>query len=168
VALLVRGKREQVRIAEALADRRGVASGCGSRIPVPAGLLLKDQRKQQVAALDPLAVLALEQPLRAGKPAAGTTHLAPAGEADPDPEGAAYGRKRLGSVEVGVVGALQEGEVFVLAPDHVRGRGEQLQVLRPERVGPIGCGERLEGLSPCLTGVGLAPALKWGDGIHQR
>ena len=71
VALLVGGEREQVRVAEALADRRGLGGGRGGRLEVAARLLLEDDRQQQVAALDAVVVaLLVEQPLGAAEPAA--------------------------------------------------------------------------------------------------
>ena len=71
VALLVGGEGEQVRVAEALADRRRLCRGCGGRLEVAARLLLEDDREQQVAALNAVAPLVVEQPLGAAEPAAG-------------------------------------------------------------------------------------------------
>ena len=55
VALLVGGEREQVRVAEALADRRRLAGGGSGRLEVAVGLLLEDDWQQQIAALDAVA-----------------------------------------------------------------------------------------------------------------
>ena len=95
---------------------------------------------EQVAPLDALTLVALEQPLGASEPAARAAHLATPGERDARPRTrTASAASSRPAVEVGPVGALEEAEVVVLAADHVRGGGEQLEVVRPERLRPIGC-----------------------------
>ena len=95
MALLVRGEREQVWVAEAPADRRGLTGGRGGGVEVPARLLLEDDRKQEVATLDAIRPLLIEQPLRATQPAACPPELAPTGKVDGDPERASEGGQRL-------------------------------------------------------------------------
>jgi hypothetical protein len=101
------GEGEQVRVAEALSDRGGLTRGDGSRLPVAAGLLLEHGRQQEVAALDPVLPLAVEQPLGAAQPATRPADLSMAGERDADPESAAEGGQLIARVEVGAVRALE-------------------------------------------------------------
>ena len=137
VAPLVRSEREQVRIAKALPDRRRLARGSRGRLPVAARLLFDDCGHEQIAVLDAITLLPVEQPLGAPEPAAGAAHLPTPGEADADPERAPKRCQLLIVRQVSSMGALEEPEVVLLAANHVRGGGEQLEVVRPERVQPI-------------------------------
>jgi len=75
VALLLCGEGEQIRVLEALADRRRLGCGYGGGFQVAASFLLEDERQQQIAALDSVTALAVEQPLGAAKPTAGPAQL---------------------------------------------------------------------------------------------
>ena len=110
VAPLVRGEREQVRIAEALGDRRRLARGGGGPLPVAARLLFEDRGHEQIAALDAITLLAIEQPLGASEPAARAAHLATPGQRDADPERAPKRRQLPARREVGPMGALEEAD----------------------------------------------------------
>ena len=78
VALLVHGQGDQVGVAEALADRGGLGRGGLRGLGSPAATCCEQDRDQQVAPLDAVALLAFEQPLRAAEPSA---------RADPSPRG---------------------------------------------------------------------------------
>ena len=138
VALLVGGEGEQVRVAEALSDRGGLARGGGSRLPVAARLLLEHGRQQEVAALDPVLPLAVEQPLGAAQPATRPADLSMAGERDTDPEGAAEGGQLIARGEVGAMRALEQVAVLGLSADHVGAAGKQLEVVGRQRRFPVG------------------------------
>ena len=160
-ALIARGEREQVRVAEAPSDRRRLAGGGGRRLAVAGGNLLVDDREQQVAAFDAVALLLVEQPAGAPDPPARPARLpAGASEAEPDPERTAHGSQRVPGIEVGAVCALQPTEVVGLATDHVGRVGEPLQVRGFQRVGTIGGRQGLVGGAPRLAFVGLAPSLE--------
>ena len=85
---------------------------------------LDDQRQQEIAALDAVGPVPLHQPPGAGEPAAGARGLAPQGEAQPDPEGAA--RRAVGAL-VGADGALERRHELVVAAEHVGRRRELLE-----------------------------------------
>ena len=124
MALLVERECEQVGVPEPLGDhdRRG---GGGVRTAAVAGdLPLDDLRQEEVAALDAVGPVPLHQPPGAGEPAAGARGLAPQGEAQPDPEGAA--RSVVGAL-VGADGALERRHELVVAAEHVGGRRELLE-----------------------------------------
>jgi hypothetical protein len=167
LALLMGGKSEQVGIAEALPDRGSVAGGGGSRLPVAACLLLECGRKQKVAALDSVAAVALEQPPGAPQPAARAADLPVAREGHTDPECAAEGGELLARVQVSAMRALERVAVLGFAAEHVRGGGEQLEVLGSERIRPIRGRERLMCFRPGLRRRCLTTPLELGPGIHQ-
>ena len=166
--LLVPGEREQVRVPEALAGRGRLGEGGAGRLQVAARLVLEGAWQQQVAALHAVAVHPVEQPLGSRQPAAGGPGLATAGEVDANPEGAAKRGPLLAPVQMGAVGAPEDLQVLVLAPDHVGGGGEQLQVRAGEGPLAVGPGERLVGVHPRLRRVALATALQGVDGIRHR
>ena len=130
--LNVHGERKEVRVAETLAD----LGGCGSRfsraVEVTAHFVLKGDRQEHVALLDTLALLALEQPLSAAKPARGRPHLAPKREVHSDPEGAADRGQRLALFRIRVVRALQQRKKLLHVPKHVGGNRQRPRS-EPER-----------------------------------
>ena len=132
------GEGEQIRVAEALADRGGLAGGGGSRLPIAARLLLEHGRQQEVAALDPVLPLALEQPLGAAQPATRPADLSMAGERDTDPERAAEGGQLIPRGEVGAMRAPEQVAVLGLSADHVGAAGQRLEVVGSERRLPVG------------------------------
>jgi hypothetical protein len=104
--LRVDGDREEVCISEALPDLGGLARGRRGSLQVPVGLVLKHGRQHQITALDTVALLPLEQPVRACEPAGGGTHFASEREVHADPERAPHGAQRLARVLVQVMGTL--------------------------------------------------------------
>jgi hypothetical protein len=167
VALLVGGECEQVGVAEALPDRGGVGGGGGSRLPVAAGLLLERGRQQEVAALDAVAPVALEQPPGAPHPAARAADLPVACEGHADPERAAQGGELLARLQVSAMRALEQLAVLGFAAEHVRGGGEQLEVLRAQRIPLVRGQERLMCVRPGLRRRCFTTALELRPGIHQ-
>ena len=116
---------------------RRLARGGGGPLPVAARLLFEDCGHEQIAALDAVTFLAIEQPLGASEPAAGAAHLPTPREGDAHPEGAPKRGQLLPRRKVGPMGALEKAAVVLLVADHVRGGGEQLEVVGPKRVQSI-------------------------------
>src|SRR5204863_6113707 len=90
VALSVNGEREQIGVAEALADLGCCGRRGGRALPVALRLVLEDDGHEHVALLDTLALLLLEQPLGAAEPPRLRTHLSSKRKLDTDPERAAH------------------------------------------------------------------------------
>ena len=81
----------EVRVAEALADRRGLGEGgVRPRRVARRGRAIAD-RQEQVAPLDAVAAAVVEQPPGAGEPAAAARQLAAAKQAEGQPERAPRG-----------------------------------------------------------------------------
>ena len=153
-------EREPVRIAEALRDRGGLGCDRGGLLELPFGLVLIDEWHEQVAALDDVALLAVEQPLRATDPAARGADLAPREEAHSTPEGAADGRKRFARIEIGVVSPFESTLEIAVSPEHVRGGREQLEVGGLEWRSGVDTRQEVVRGSPGSTLVRLAAALE--------
>ena len=107
----LRREGEQVRIAEALPDLGGVGRDVGCRLVLAGGLVLEDDRKQQITPFHAVARLALDQPLRAAEPSGRAARLSSKGEMRARPERATSRAKRLAGVEVGLVGTLEAAQV---------------------------------------------------------
>ena len=75
LALCMSREGEEIRVAEAPSDRRGLARGRGRRLPVPRRGMPEHVRDQGIAALDAVP-LVLEQALCPPEPARGRPHLA--------------------------------------------------------------------------------------------
>ena len=124
VTLLVDGEREQVGVAEAAADLGAVgrAGAAGLRVRHAESL-----QQAQVAALD--AVALLEQPLRAGEPAARLGGVAAQRQDQPEPERAAHGALHRAVLGVRLVGPLEYGQVLELVAEQVGRGGQPLEIL---------------------------------------
>ena len=86
MAALVRSEREQVGVAETLADRCRLPGDCCGRFQIAAPHVPEDERQQQVARLGAVAAFVLEKPIGAAEPAARAPELAALCEIHPDPE----------------------------------------------------------------------------------
>ena len=100
------GEGEQVCIIEALADLGSFGSSCVRCLPVPVGLVPQHDRYQEIAPLDAVALLALDQPLGATEPSGRATGLSSERKIDAHPEGAAHSAHRVAGVQVRVMGTL--------------------------------------------------------------
>ena len=161
------GEGEQIRVVEALADLGGLRRGGDRGIVVTRSLVLEHRRQQHVAVLDAVMLLAVEQPLRAAQPSAGSAHLASAGEIYAHPERAAHGAQSFARVHVCMMGALQVAQVLVVVADHV-GRGrQQLEVLRSQWGRLIGIRQRLVGVPPRPPRVGLTALFELVHRVHH-
>jgi hypothetical protein len=167
LALLMRCEGEQVGVAEALADRGGLAGGDRSRLPVAARLLLEYGWQQQVAALDSVASLAVQQPPGAPQPAARAAELSVAGEGHADPECAADGGELGARLQVGAMRALEQLSVLGLAADHVGAGGEQLEVRRSQRIRSIRSRQRRICVRPGLRRIRLTTPPQLGHRFHN-
>ncbi len=124
--------------------RRGFVRG-----PMVAGDRMTHQdRDQQVASLGAVTLLALEQALPATEPSGRRTHLPAQHQVVSDPVRAVHGPRGVASVEVGVMRTLKSADVFVIAPQHVGRRSEQLELLRPQGRCLVGSRQGLEGIRP--------------------
>jgi hypothetical protein len=101
------------------------------------GIALHDRAQaggqQQVAVLDAVGAALLEQPLRAGEPAAATRALALAQQAEPSQNAQRTARGTSPSSSHCLVRARPRFRARRVPPDQVRGHGEPLQVLGSER-----------------------------------
>jgi hypothetical protein len=127
-------------IAEALSDLGGLRCSGVRALEIPAEHVLQHSRYQQIAALDRVTLLAFEQPSRAREPSQGGARLSPERQVVADPERAAHGPRRLAGVQVGVMCPLEAAHIVVVAPEHVGGPRQQLEVLRLQRRRLIGVG----------------------------
>ena len=159
LALRVEREREQVGVAELLADLRGLRGRDRGSFEVPVRLVLEAERQQQIAVLDALVVLTLEQSLRTGEPPCAPRDLAANHERHPDPEGAAHGGEAIVRAQVRMVSALEEGVRLVVAAEHVRRGREPPQVVGRERCFAIGPFERPVRIAPRPPRIPLAAAV---------
>ena len=127
--LVLGGEREQVGVAEALADRGRLGRGGDRGLVVAGRLVLEHPRQQEVALLDAVAVLALDEPPRALRtsPPRGSDRAASRLIPTQNALRAAASPSPRSSVRV--MGALERGDVLVVAPEHVGRRRQQLEVL---------------------------------------
>ena len=153
---VLRRQREQVRVAGALAERDRLGPQRDRRVRV-ARRHLHHAGQLQVAALDALRRLALDEPPGAGDPAGRAGPLPADVQVDGDPERAARGAQPVAVAQMVMVGPLQPVDVLVVAPEHVRGRGQPLEVLWGQR---LGGGEGRVGLAPCAPRVGRPAAVE--------
>ena len=105
-------------------------------------------------------------------------NLAAEQEVVTDPEGAADGGTHVTCRDIGPVGALEGGDVVVVAADHVSRTTEALEIRRSQRRVSICDRERLEDMTPSrlCEGITAPPALRvafgdvdtsWGQGYGK-
>ena len=75
----------------------------------------------------------VEEPLCAPEPAAGRTDRASVGEIHADPACGTHRAQRLASLEIPVVGALEDADRVVVSTQHQRRRCQELEILCLER-----------------------------------
>jgi hypothetical protein len=113
---------------------------------------------EQVAPLDAVASVAVEESLSAAEPARGTADLASQREVRADEKGTPHRTLELACLDVEVMSPLQPAHPLVLVPEHVRARSEELDVGRFQRYAFVGLGERLVRIAPRPRLVERAPA----------
>jgi hypothetical protein len=89
---------------------------------------------QEIAALDAVTTLPVEQPIAAAEPAVRTGRLPAHEQVVPDPPGAARGAGDLTGIQMAVMRTFERPDVVVVATEHVRRPGQQLEVVRPEEI----------------------------------
>ena len=161
-ALLVAGQPDEVGVTEALADRSGFGGGGVPRLPVAGAHLPQPDRDQQPAALDAVAPVALELPLRASKPSSGAGVLAAEQHVVSDPERTPHGAQRLAGFQVPVMSPLQRPDILLIPTAHVGRSREQLQVRRVQTLRVVSGCQRLMSLDPRALGIRLATPLQLG------
>ena len=129
--------RDEVWIAVALADRGSLRQRCIRGAGVTSRLGPEHDGYQEIAALDTVATLPVEQPVAAAEPSARTGGFPAHEQVVPDPPGAARGAGDLAGIQVGVMGTLEAADVVVVAAEHVRRPGQELEVLRFQRIGVV-------------------------------
>jgi len=85
-----------------------------------------------------------------------------------DPERAAHGARGVAGVQVGTVAALEGLQVAAFAAGQIGSGGESFQVVRAQRLGPIGRRQRLAGVPPRIVRVVLAAPFEVGARIRHR
>ena len=153
-------QRDQVAIAEALADGDGLGCLRPRCLEVAFPEALEHRPEEEVAALDTVAFLALEQPLSAGEPACRRGCFPAEQETEADPPGTADGLRRFARVEVGVMSTLEGTNVLVLETSHIGRRREQHEILRLQPARVVGARERLVGIAPRMFRERVAAALE--------
>jgi DNA-binding transcriptional ArsR family regulator len=166
-ALNVHGEREEVAVAETLADFGGRGSRFSRAVEVTAQLVLKADRQEHVTLLDTLALLALEQPLSAAEPARGRPHLTAERKVHADPERAADCGQRLALFRVRVVRALQQRNPFVDEPEHVGRRRQQHEVRAGQGSRAFDVPQQLVGLTPRGSRVGIPASFQLVSGLQE-
>ena len=124
------GEREEVPVAEALGDLGGPAERLGGRGDVALEVLAERLGDEEVAMLDAVALLVLEQPLRPAEPADRRAELTADREVHADPEPAPHGAELVARVEMELVRPLEAANPLVVAAEHRRRAAEQLDVAR--------------------------------------
>jgi hypothetical protein len=147
------GERDQVRVAEALADLGRLSEGGGGRRGVALDQALQPGREHQVALLDTVLLEVVEQPAGPGDPAATTGDLAPVEVAEGQPERAPDRSLHAAPAQELVMRARPGVGAVVVPPDQVGGRRQPLQVLRLERGLPVGGRQLRKRIRPRPTPV---------------
>ena len=133
VSLIHHTHCNQVAIAKALAylDRlRGSIVGC---LEVAFSETPEHVREAKVAARGAVTMLAIEESLSPCEPPRRRCRLAPKEQTQTDPPRAAGCARHVPGVQMAVVSALEPPLVVVVPAEHVRSRGEELQINGFER-----------------------------------
>ena len=147
-SLLISRKPDEIRVAETFADLGRLRSRSEATIVVPAPHLVQPDRDQEIAALDAVLRVALEQPLGASEPARRAGRVSAEEKIVADPEGTTGRTWGLAGPDVHVMRALESGEIIVVVADHVCRPREQLEILCSERLQLIGARQRLVRIQP--------------------
>jgi hypothetical protein len=132
--LRVEREREEVPVAEPLADLRSRSCGRAGAVDIALGLVLEGDRHEQVPLLRTLT-LVFEQALGTAEPARRRPHLSAHRELHADPERAARGRAALAVPSVPLGRSLEDPHLLVFAAEHVGGDCEALEIRRDQQLG---------------------------------
>ena len=123
------GAGQEIPIPEALAERGGFAGHTQRALEITLFEGHLGRRQQQVAALDAIEIVAIQQTARDGEPTRAPAHLTAEQQRETDPERTSCGARRLVGVQMRLVGALEYvGEPVVLARQICR-NGEPLEII---------------------------------------
>ena len=155
-ALTDPGQRDQLRVAEPLADRGCLGEARGGGLDVAFEHQAQGGAVAQVALLDTVQPAVVEQALRSVDPPAAARQLALVQEHEGQPERAAGGTGDIVGLRAFVVRTRPDVDALVVPANEVRRRRQPLQILRargaysrlrgrqlPERVPPRPPSERL-------------------------
>ena len=142
-------ERHQVPVAEALADLLSLAEAGVRGRGVAHGKALEGGRHEQIPLLHTVQVSFVQQATGPGDPAATAGRLAPAEEAEGQPERAPDRSLHAAPAQPLVMGARPGIGAVVVPPDQVRRRGQPLQVLDLQRGFPVGGRQLRERIRPC-------------------
>ena len=168
VALLHDRERDEVRVAKPLCELRDLS---GSRVDsgeLAFPRVLEEARDQEIAVRDAFPTIALEQPLPTSEPAARGCRLSESEEVEADPPRAARSARPVARVLVRVKRLLEHRAVLMVEAEHVCRARQKLEVVRPERLLPVGARERVERVHPRPIGVGSATLLERTLGVHRN
>ncbi len=141
VTLGMGGERETVGLAEPLGHRRSLAGNRGGGLELAHRLVLEHERHQEEAALCGVARLTFHEALCPADPRTSRPDLASGEEDQPAPDRAPHCAQRLSALHVGLVRALHDVHVLVVAAEHEGRRRQKLEIGRFERLGAIGRGQ---------------------------
>ena len=168
VALFHERHRHEVRVPEPLADLRSLGGRCMGSAELALHGLLDEGRDQEIAPLDALAILPLDQALPASEPSPGGRGLPEEEEVVSDPPRASGRVGRVARFTECVVGLLERAAVLVVEAEHVCRARQQLEVFWFERLVPVRARERFERLRPRPVRVGPATLLEGALCHHPR
>jgi hypothetical protein len=131
--------------------RRGFVRG----LVITGDRVTHQDRNQQVPPLGAVSFLVVEQALPATEPSGRGAHLPAQHQVVSDPVHAVHGPRGVAGIEVGVMRTFESADVFVVAPQHVGRRREQLELLRPQGRCVVGSRQGLEGIRPGSPREGL-------------
>jgi hypothetical protein len=136
------GEREQIRVAEPLARLRRHRCGGERGFVVARRLVLHCDGQEEIAPLDAVPPLALDEALGTAEPPRRAAHLSAQCDVDAQKEGAARRAKRYAALEMCVMSPFEDAQEVVDAAEHLRSRCQQLEVVGCERRRLIGLRQR--------------------------
>ena len=132
--------------------------GCGSsRSVIAGGGQAEHERKPQIAALDAVLPLAIDQTLRPREPAAPASHLAEREQAHGHPERGPRRAEDLTRVEPELMEPLERLDRRILVPGEARRQGQALDVVGVERALRARLRESLIGIPPGPSRISAPP-----------
>ena len=163
----VHGEREQVAVAEALPVRRRLGRELHRLVVRPHALPLEHDGDQQIAPLDTLASVTLDEPLRPAEPAAGLPHLAYVEEVHAEPERRPCSGQESTRVQMLAMDSLADRRVLVVPAEHVGRRRQEVEVLNGEGRRRVRLREQAVGLLPRPPRVAHAASLEMVPHVRE-
>jgi hypothetical protein len=139
--LLIEGEPNEIGIAEAVPDPRGLRRSLVTRFIVAGRHLLQPEGDQQIAVLGAVPLLPRKHALGTREPAAHSSGLSTEEKVMPDPEGRAGRARRVTRVQVQLVSAFQAAPIRIVASENVGRSRQQFQIVGSKRHELVGAGE---------------------------